>query len=159
MNCYYGNFIFALYAFPFTHSEDDDECSNELITNSWIFNIFPLFVFLNSSSTSILFNNFASSSWLHSFFYASFSLVIHYSFSIALFGFILLWIPKLQKSTQLPAINTDYFQLFFFWSLNIWSIPFIFSFAYHLLINTWSLKLIWPITTSLCVPCITTWKH
>jgi hypothetical protein len=71
----------------------------------------------------------------------------------------LLWIPKLQKSTQLPAINTDYFQLFFFWSLNIWSIPFIFSFAYHLLINTWSLKLIWPITTSLCVPCITTWKH
>jgi hypothetical protein len=34
-----------------------------------------------------------------------------------------------------------------------------FSFARHLLINGWSSKLIWPITTSLCVLYTATWKH
>jgi hypothetical protein len=34
-----------------------------------------------------------------------------------------------------------------------------FSFAHHLLINAWSLKLIRPITTSLCVFCTAMWKH
>jgi hypothetical protein len=29
----------------------------------------------------------------------------------------------------------------------------------HFLIKTWSSKLIWPITTSLCVPYTTTWEH
>jgi hypothetical protein len=36
---------------------------------------------------------------LCSFFYASFSFVICYSFSIALYAPILLWIPKLRKRT------------------------------------------------------------
>jgi hypothetical protein len=31
--------------------------------------------------------------------------------------------------------------------------------ARHLLIDAWSLKLIRPITTSLCVSCIAMWKH
>ncbi len=34
-----------------------------------------------------------------------------------------------------------------------------FLLAHRLLINTWPLKLIWPINTSLCVLCIATWKH
>ncbi len=38
-------------------------------------------------------------------------------------------------------------------------VTFIFSYVSHLLINTWSSKLIQPITTSLCVPCIATWNH
>jgi hypothetical protein len=46
---------------------------------------------------------------------------------------------------------------FFFPSFNILTIAFIFLLAYCLLINTWSLKLIWPITTSLCRD-TTTWK-
>jgi hypothetical protein len=94
-------------------------------------------------------------------FYASFSLVIHYSFSIALSALILLWTPKLRKHAQLLATNINYFQQlpYFFSSLNISLIAFIFSSTHHLLINAWSLKLIRPITTSLCVPCITTWKH
>ncbi len=66
----------------------------------------------NSSSTSILFNNSISSSCLClcSFLYASFSLTIHYSFSISLFVLILLGTPKLQKHTQLPTTNTNYFR-------------------------------------------------
>jgi hypothetical protein len=47
----------------------------------------------------------------------------------------------------------------FFSSLNTSPITFIFLPSYHLLINVWSLKLIRPITISLCVPYITTWKH
>jgi hypothetical protein len=47
----------------------------------------------------------------------------------------------------------------FFSSLNIPPVTFIFSFAHYLLINAWSLKLIWPIITSLCVLCIAMWKH
>ncbi len=82
------NYIFSLYAFPSTHSEDDDECGGDLTTNSWIFNTL-LLAFLNSSSTYVLFNKSTSSSCLHlcSLFCASFSLAIHYSFSIALFAF------------------------------------------------------------------------
>jgi hypothetical protein len=29
----YVNYIFSLYAFPFTHSKDDDECGGNLTTN------------------------------------------------------------------------------------------------------------------------------
>ncbi len=46
----------------------------------------------------------------------------------------------------------------FFSSLNISPVTLIFSFAHHLLIKTWSWKLI-RFTTSLCVPCTTMWKH
>jgi hypothetical protein len=60
----YANCIFSLYAFPSTHSEDDNECVNNLIANNWIFNTLFLSIFFNSSSTSILFNNYASSSCL-----------------------------------------------------------------------------------------------
>jgi len=92
------NCIFSLYAFPLTHSENDDECDNELTTDSWILNIPPFFALLNSFSTSILFNNFASSSCLHlcSLFYTSFSFTIRCSFSIAFFALILLWIPNFE---------------------------------------------------------------
>ncbi len=47
----------------------------------------------------------------------------------------------------------------FFSSLNIPLVTFIFSSACRLLINTWSLKLIWPIITNLCVPCTAMCKH
>jgi hypothetical protein len=43
--------------------------------------------------------------------------------------------------------------------LNIPLVTFIFSYAHHFLINTWSSKLLRFITTSLCVPYIATWKH
>ncbi len=33
-----ANYIFSLYAFPSTHSKDDDECDGDLIVNNWIFN-------------------------------------------------------------------------------------------------------------------------
>jgi hypothetical protein len=46
----------------------------------------------------------------------------------------------------------------FFSSLNILPVTFIFSYACHFLINAWSSKLIRPITISLCVFCISTWK-
>jgi hypothetical protein len=29
-----ANYIFSLYVFPSTHSEDDDECGSDLITNN-----------------------------------------------------------------------------------------------------------------------------
>jgi len=72
-----------------------------------------------------------------------------------------LWIPKLKKHAQLLAKNTNYFRWLppFFSSLNFLPVTFIFSFTRHLLINTWSSKLIQPITTSLCVHCTVTWKH
>jgi hypothetical protein len=44
-------------------------------------------------------------------------------------------------------------------SLNFSPITFIFLLVYHLLINAWSSKSIWPIITSLCVPCTAMWKH
>ncbi len=80
----------------------------------------------------------------------SFSLTIDYNFSIAFFAFILLWIPKLRKRAQLLAMNANYIQRlpYFFMSLNIRLLTFTFSFARHLLVNTQSLKLIWPITTN-----------
>ncbi len=125
----YSNYIFSLYAFPSTHSEDDDECGGDLTTNVWIFNT-PLSIFRNSSSTSIFFNNSASSSYLHlcSFLCASFSLAIHYNFSNAFSTLITLWTPKLQKCTQLPTTNVNCFCRLpcFFSSLNIRPITFIF---------------------------------
>jgi hypothetical protein len=33
-----ANYIFSLYAFPYAHSEDDDECGDDLTANNWIFN-------------------------------------------------------------------------------------------------------------------------
>ncbi len=91
----------------------------------------------------------------------SFSLVIHYNFSIALSAFILIWTPKLWKHAQLLATKTNYFRQLphFFLSLNTPPATFIFSSVHYFLINTWSSKLIWPISISLCVPCTTTWKH
>jgi hypothetical protein len=82
-------------------------------------------------------------------------------FVIALFALILLWTPKLKKWAQLLARNANCFwQLsHFFSSLNILPVTFIFSFSRYLLINTWSLRLIRPITTSLCVPSTTAWKY
>jgi hypothetical protein len=46
-----------------------------------------------------------------------------------------------------------------FFSLNISLVTFIFLHACHLLFNAWSLKLIRPIITSICVSCIITGKH
>jgi hypothetical protein len=82
-------------------------------------------------------------------------------FQLHSLAFILLRTLKLWKCAQLLTTNANCFRWLpcFFSSLNILLVTFIFSSAYHLLINTWSLKLIWPITTSLCVPCTTTWKH
>jgi hypothetical protein len=102
----YANCIFTLYTFPSTHSEDDDECDDDLTSNSWIFNT-PLFALLNSSSAFVLLNNFAFSSFLHlcSLLYTSFSFVIHCNFSIALSTSILLWTPKLWKCAQLPILK------------------------------------------------------
>jgi hypothetical protein len=34
-----ANYIFSLYAFPYAHSEDDDECGDDLTANNWIFNM------------------------------------------------------------------------------------------------------------------------
>jgi len=89
--------------------------------------------------------------YAHSFEFP-FPLLFIVVFSIALFAFILLQIPKLWKCAQLPAINANYFQglLHFFLSLNILPVTFIFSSTHHLLINAWSSKLIQPITRSLC---------
>jgi hypothetical protein len=42
--------------------------------------------------------------------------------------------------------------------LNIPPVTFIFHLP-TLFFNAWSSKLIWSITTSLCVPCISTWKQ
>ncbi len=63
--------------------------------------------------------------------------------------------------TKHPATTANCFQQlpYFFSSLNILPITFIFPFVYCLLIKTWSSKLIRPIITSLYVPCTTMWKH
>ncbi len=60
------------------------------------------------SSTSVLFNNSASSSYLRlcSLLCTSFSFDILCSFSITLSALILLWTPKFWKCTQLPTTNT-----------------------------------------------------
>jgi len=125
--------------------------------------LFFFMFFLNSSSTFVFFNNFASSSYLYlcSLLCTSFSFAICCSFLITLSAFIFLWIPKLWKHSQLLATNTNYFWWLphFFLSLNISLVTFIFSSTHHFLINAWFLKLIWPITTSLCVLFIATWKH
>jgi hypothetical protein len=89
---------------------------------------------LNSSFTSIIFNNYVFSSYfcLCSFLFIFFLLIIHYSFSIALYTFILLWTPKLQKCVQLLATNIICFLrlLHFFSSLNI---PLV-TFSFYLLV-------------------------
>jgi len=107
-----ANCIFSLYAFPSTHFKDDDECNSNLITNGYIFNTLFFFALPNFFSTFVLFNNYASSSCLClcSLFYASFSLAICCSFSIALSALILLRTPKLWKCAQLLTTNANYFQ-------------------------------------------------
>ncbi len=94
----YTNYIFSLYAFPFARFEDDDECDDNFITNSWILNT-PLCVFFNSFSTFVLLNNFASSSHplMCSLLCVSFSFAFRCSLSITLSPRILLWTPKLKK--------------------------------------------------------------
>ncbi len=115
------------------------------------------------SSTSSLLNNSASSCHLCLCLVlcVSFFLTICCSFSMALSTLMMLWTLEIWKCAQLPTINTKLLLGFTlcFLSLNVSSITFIFLHARHLLINTWSLKFIRPITTSLCVYCITTWKH
>jgi hypothetical protein len=71
---------------------------------------------------------------------------------------------ELQTSNTLITSNNKHKLLsmitfFFISSLNFLLITFTFLLTCHFLINAWSLKLIWPITTSLCVPCIAMWKH
>jgi hypothetical protein len=114
-------------------------------------------LFLLFSTPFLLFfllNNFASSSYfcLCSFLYVSFSLAIFCNFSIPLFVVMLPRTRKFQKCAQLLATNINCFRqlLCFFSTLNIPPIAFIFLLACHLLMNTWSSKLIRPITTSLC---------
>ncbi len=157
-----ANCIFLLYTFPFAHSEDDDECCGDLIANGWIFDTPSLSTFLNSSSTFVLFNNSTSSSCLHlcSFLCTSFSLAIIYNFSMAFFALMLLWTLELQKRAQFPATSANYFPwLPFFSSLNIPPVAFISLPTHCLLINTWSSKLIWPISISLSIFCMTMWKQ
>jgi hypothetical protein len=90
-----------------------------------------------------------------------FTFVIICSLSIALSILMLLWTPNFkhahnfQQQTQITFDNYP----FFISSLNFLLITFIFLLTCHFLINAWSLKLIWPITTSSCVPCIAMWKH
>jgi hypothetical protein len=117
---------------------------------------------LNSSSASIFLNNFASSSYLRlcSLLFASFSFTIFCIFSIALPTLMLLWTLELKKCMQLPKTNTNCFQHL----PPLFVLEFLANFIHFLpthclLINSWSSKLIWPITISLCVPCTTTWKH
>ncbi len=121
------------------------------------------FSLFNSSSTSILLNNSTSPSCLYlcALLYTSFSFVILCSFLIALSTLILLWILELQKHSHLLTTNENNFQRLphSSFSLNFPLVTFIFLLAHHLLINAWSLKLIWPITISLCVPCTFTCKH
>jgi len=139
-----ANSIFSLYTFPFAHFKDDDECGGNLKANGWIFNRPFLSILFNYSSTSIF--------HLSSLLYAFFSFFIIYSFSITLSALTLLWIPKLSKRAKIPTTNANYFWWLhhFFSSLNFLLVTFIFLSARCFLINIWSLKLILPITTSLC---------
>jgi hypothetical protein len=123
-------------------------------THSIIFNSFFASFFLNNSVSSSCFH-------LCSFFYTSFSFAILCNFSIMLSTFMLLWILEIRKHIQLLVTNENNFQQLYhlFSSLSFLPIPFIFWPACHLLINTSSSKLWWPITTTFCVPCTTTWKH
>jgi len=101
------NYIFSLYVFPSTHSENDDECGNDLTTNDWIFNKPSNFTLFNSSFASFFLNNSTSSSCfcLCSLFCTSFSSIILYSFLIAFFALMFLWSPELWKRSQLPTRN------------------------------------------------------
>lgn len=65
------------------------------------------------------------------------------------------------KKTQLLVANENNFWWlhYLFSSLSFPLVPFIFLLTHHLLINTSSLKLWWPITTTFYVPYTTTWKH
>jgi hypothetical protein len=118
---------------------------------------------LNSSSTSFLLNNFISSScfYLCSLCYASFSFIILCNFSITFSTHMLLWTLDFWKCSQLPTIDENNFQQlpYLFMSLSFPPVAFIFLLARHLLINTWSSKLIQPIIITLCVRCTTTCKH
>jgi hypothetical protein len=132
---FYANHIFSLYAFPFADSEDDEECSNDLIANGWIFNTPSHSAFLNSFSVFIILKNFTSSSYLClcSLLCASFSFVILYNFSITLFAFMLMWIPELWKCSQLPATTKTTFNSYPFIScLNFSPVAFIFLMVRHL---------------------------
>jgi hypothetical protein len=108
----YTRCIFSLYTFPFTHSNDDDECGGNFKANTSIFNTPSLFTIFNSFFTFFLFNNFASSSsfCMCSFLYASFSLVILCNFLVALFAVMLLQTLEFWKCAQLLARNTNCFQ-------------------------------------------------
>ncbi len=117
---------------------------------------------MNSFSTYIIINNYTFSSSLRmcSLLCTSFSFVILCSFSIALSTLMLLWTQEFQKCSQPPTTNENRFWWllsFFFFEHLAHHIHF---FTYPLLlINTWSLQLIRPITTSLRVLYITTCKH
>jgi len=115
----YANCVFSLYAFLFTHSNHDNECGGKLKANGWIFNTPSLSSILNSFSTFVLLNNFASSSCfcLCSFLYVSFSLVIFCNFSIAFFIVMLLWTTKFRKCAQPLATNTTCFRQYPFFGL------------------------------------------
>ncbi len=110
----------------------------------------------------VFLNNFAFSSYLYlcSFFYASFFLCY---FLLFLNHTIYIHVVVNSKTSNRPITSNKKHKLFsivtFFLSLNFSPITFIFLLVYHLLINAWSSKSIWPIITSLCVPCTTTWKH
>jgi hypothetical protein len=84
------------------------------------------------------------------------------SFSITLFALILLWTPKLWKLNmhnfqQQTQTTFDNYPIFLILEHPTRHIHFFISCC--LLIITWSSKLIWPVITSLCVPCTTKWKH
>jgi hypothetical protein len=146
-----ANCIFSLYTFHFAHSENDDECGDDLTTNGWIFNMPSFFVLLNCYSTSILFNNSASFSCLHlcSLLYVSFSFAIIYSFSIAFSTLMLPWILELRKCAQLLVTNANYFwwlpHFFRLWTSHP---SHAFSYLPIFLINTWSSEFIQFIITS-----------
>jgi hypothetical protein len=110
------------------------------------------FIFLNNSTSSSCF-------CLCSLLCTSLSFTIHYNFSIKLSIIMLLWILEPWKCSQLPTTNENHFErLPFFLSWNFLLLIFIYLLAHCLLINAWSSKLIWPITTSLCVLYTTMWK-
>ncbi len=157
-NIIYANCIFSLYAFPSTHSEDDDECDGDLTANGWIFNTPSHFALVNSSFTSILFNNFASSSCLClcSLLYASFPLLF---VTISQSHFLHSCFCDLQNFKNAHNFRQETKTIFYgytiFFILELFAHYIHFSPAYHLLINIWSSKLIQPITTIFHVPCTT----
>jgi len=103
-----ANCIFSLYVFLSTHAKDDDECDNNFTTNSWIFNMPSLFVFFNFFLLLFFSTILLPLPMLTLLRFLS--LVIIYSFSIALSTLMLLWTPKLRKCAQLPTRNINCFQ-------------------------------------------------